>query len=102
MFIFQPPLNNTRKKLIEAAFKKLDKTGDGVVTIDDLKNAYSVRTNPRYLSGEETETQILGRFLRVFEEHGTVDGKVAHIHIDAYHVIDFLLLNRPLHVLSQK
>lgn len=65
--------------MIEAAFKKLDKTGDGVVTVDDLKNVYSVRSNPRYLSGEETEGQILGRFLKVFEENGTVDGKVSLI-----------------------
>jgi len=64
-------------KMIEAAFQKLDRTGDGVVTIDDLKNVYSVRTNPRYLSGEETEGQILNRFLKVFEEHGTVDGRVS-------------------------
>jgi hypothetical protein len=69
------------------AFKKLDKTGDGVVTIDDLKNVYNVRTNPRYLSGEETEAQILGRFLRTFEEHGTVDGKVYHYIISFYQCI---------------
>jgi len=47
-----------------------------VVTLDDLKTVYNVRKNPRYLSGEETEEQILGRFLKVFEENGTVDGKV--------------------------
>ncbi|OXA46942.1 calcyphosin-like protein [Folsomia candida] len=76
LLTLRPPLNSNRRKMIELAFRKLDKSGDGVVTIDDLKNVYSVRTNPRYLSGEETEAQILGRFLRVFEESGTVDGKV--------------------------
>ncbi|CAL8071171.1 unnamed protein product [Orchesella dallaii] len=72
----RPPLNNNRKKLIEEAFKKLDTTGDGVVTVDDLKHVYSVKNNPRYLSGEETEQQILQRFLKNFEENGVVDGKV--------------------------
>ncbi|ODM92441.1 Calcyphosin-like protein [Orchesella cincta] len=76
LLTIRPPLNNNRKKLIEGAFKKLDQTGDGVVTVDDLKNVYSVKNNPRYLSGEETEHQILQRFLKNFEENGVVDGKV--------------------------
>ncbi|OXA45398.1 Calcyphosin-like protein [Folsomia candida] len=63
-------------KLIDAAFKKLDKTGDGVVTVDDLKNVYSVRSNPKFQSGEQTEGEILTKFLKTFEENGTRDGKV--------------------------
>ena len=34
---FQPPISTTRKNVILEAYKKLDKTGDGVLTIDDLK-----------------------------------------------------------------
>lgn len=79
MYEFQPALNNGRKKLIDAAFKKLDKTGDGVVTVDDLKNVYSVRSNPKFQSGEQTEGEILTKFLKTFEENGTRDGKVANI-----------------------
>lgn len=34
---FQPPMSQSRINIINEAFKKLDKTGDGVITVDDLK-----------------------------------------------------------------
>lgn len=33
----QPPMSQSRLKIIGEAFKKLDKTGDGEITVDDLK-----------------------------------------------------------------
>lgn len=36
MFI-QPPMSQGRLNIIDECFKKLDKTGDGTITIDDLK-----------------------------------------------------------------
>jgi len=44
LFALRPPLNNVRKSLIQKAFRKLDKTGDGLVTVDDLKGVY----NPKF------------------------------------------------------
>ena len=34
---FQPPMSKSRKNIINLAFNKLDKTGDGFITVDDLK-----------------------------------------------------------------
>lgn len=30
-------MSESRKRIVNEAFKKLDKTGDGVITLDDLK-----------------------------------------------------------------
>ena len=33
----QPPMSKSRISIIEKAFAKLDKTGDGIITVEDLK-----------------------------------------------------------------
>ncbi|XP_028620808.1 calcyphosin isoform X2 [Grammomys surdaster] len=71
----RPPLSPTREAVIAAAFAKLDQTGDGVVTIDDLRGVYSGRAHPKVCSGEWTEDEALQQFLDnfdTFEKDGQV------------------------------
>lgn len=74
--LIQPPMNKMRVSLIEQAFAKLDKTGDGIVTYDDLKGVYNIKSNQEYLNGNKTEKQLLEDFLKKFEQEGSPDGRV--------------------------
>lgn len=69
-------MNATRQRLIEMAFEKLDTSGDGLVTIDDLRSTYNVKANSSYQNGTKTEDELLRQFLAKFEENGTIDGVV--------------------------
>lgn len=72
----RPPMSESRKRVVEEAFKKMDRTKDGELTIDDIKHVYNVKNHPRYISGEESEDTILNKFLANFEQDATQDGHV--------------------------
>ncbi|XP_078574060.1 calcyphosin-like protein isoform X1 [Branchiostoma floridae x Branchiostoma japonicum] len=72
----RPPMSKARKEVIMQAFNKLDKTGDNVITIADLKGVYNCKHHPKYKSGEWTEDQVFGEFLKSFDEN--MDGTVTH------------------------
>lgn len=68
------PMSKARLKLIDQAFKILDQTGDGVVSVDDLKSKYDYKKHPKYMSGEYTAKQVFQEFLNSFQQDG--DDKV--------------------------
>lgn len=69
-------MSNHRKGLIQQAFQKLDKSGDGVITVEDLYGVYSVKKHPKYLNGEWTEERCLRQFLDSFDTPNDKDGVV--------------------------
>ena len=60
-------MSSTRKNLIDKAFEKLDKTGDGKITIKDIKGVYNANKHPQVLSGELTQDEVMIKFLNTFE-----------------------------------
>ncbi|XP_023235772.1 calcyphosin-like protein [Centruroides sculpturatus] len=75
-YLLQPPMSAGRINLINQAFKKMDRTGDGVITIEDLKGVYNAQKHPKYLNGEMTEDQVFLMFLKSFDCPNNPDGKV--------------------------
>jgi|TARA_B110000977_G_C10898183_1_gene424162 hypothetical protein len=60
-------MNPMRKKIVQKAYKKLDKDGNGWVDINDIRGVYNATKHPDVLSGKKTEDQILQEFLETFE-----------------------------------
>lgn len=71
-------MSQARKEVIMQAFRKLDKTGDGVITIEDLKGVYNAKNHPKYQNGEWTEDQVFRKFLDSFDSPYDKDGKVTN------------------------
>lgn len=59
------------------AFRKLDKTGDGVITIEDLREMYNAKHHPKYQNGEWSEEQVFRKFLDNFDSPYEKDGVVS-------------------------
>ncbi|CAB3239654.1 unnamed protein product [Arctia plantaginis] len=62
----RPPKADSRRAIVEQGFKKLDTTGDGAITVEDICGVYSLTAHPRYMSGEETGDLILNKFFLSF------------------------------------
>lgn len=74
----QPQMSKARKEVVMQAFRKLDKTGDGVITIEDLRGVYNAKYHPKYQNGEWTEDQVFRKFLDSFDSPYDKDGKVTN------------------------
>ena len=47
-------MSDARKRVIGEAFNKLDKSGDGFITIDDVRGVYDVKVCERFSEGCRT------------------------------------------------
>lgn len=63
-------MSSSRLDLIDRAFAKMDATGDGTITIEDLKKYYDVSHHPKFKTGEWTKDKVLQEFLNNFQADG--------------------------------
>ena len=47
-------MNPTRLKLVQRAFKKIDRDGSGCLDIEDLRDIYNTAKHPDVVSGKKT------------------------------------------------
>ncbi|XP_068423089.1 calcyphosine-like b [Clinocottus analis] len=76
LITLRPQMSKARKEVIMEAFRKLDKTADGVITIEDLRGVYNAKYHPKYRNGEWSEDQVFRLFLDSFDSPYDKDGKV--------------------------
>ena len=67
--------NQHRQAVIDQAFFKFDKDGNGVVTSADLRVVYDTSFHPKVQTGEMTEDDVFIEFLASFGDKNG-DGKI--------------------------
>lgn len=66
------PLNPFRQNLVNLAWNIMDKDGNGVLNIEDIKGTYNASMHPDVQQGKKTEDEVLGEFLETFETHHNI------------------------------
>jgi len=61
------PMSMQRKKLIGMAFQVLDRSGDGVVRVDDIQASFNAKHYPDVMEGRLSEHDALEHFLAQFD-----------------------------------
>ncbi|CAD5126775.1 DgyrCDS14820 [Dimorphilus gyrociliatus] len=64
---FRSEVSEARKSLIVAAFEKLDVNKNGVISVDDLKNRFDYRKDPKYMSGEWSANRVYKELLKIYD-----------------------------------
>jgi Ca2+-binding EF-hand superfamily protein len=62
-------MNTFRKNFVRKAFTKLDRNGNGIIEVDDIKGVYNAKNHPDVKLGKKTEDEVLSDFLDTFELH---------------------------------
>merc|ERR1719216_595144 len=68
-------LNERRQAMVDKAFLKFDKDGNGCIEANDLRGVYNASMHPKVQRGEMTEDQVFAEFLGSFNDKNR-DGRV--------------------------
>lgn len=58
--------------MVRKAFEKLDKNGNGIIELEDIKGVYNAKFHPEVKAGKKTEDEVLYEFLDTFELHHSI------------------------------
>ena len=80
-------MSEKRKNVVILAYKKLDRDGNGVINIDDIKGRYNAANHPDVKLGKKSEEDILYEFLDTFEQHYSMNVNFLLL-IDFYSILE--------------
>ena len=70
--------------MVDKAFLKFDKDGNGAIEAADLKGVYNTSFHPKVQSGEQTEDEVFLEFLANFGDKNR-DGKIQRDEWEEYY-----------------
>jgi Ca2+-binding EF-hand superfamily protein len=76
--------NSRRQAMIDKAFLKFDRDGNGYVDANDLRGVYNCSHHPKVQRGEMTEDQAFREFLQSFNDRNR-DGRITKDEWDEYY-----------------
>ena len=76
--------NERRQAMVDKAFLKFDRDGNGVITAADLRGVYNCSMHPKVQSGEMTEDEVFLEFLQNFGDRNR-DGKIERAEWNEYY-----------------
>jgi len=94
------PLNSFRQRLIDLAFKTLDRNGNGFLEIVELESSFNGRRHPECISGEKTAEECKVEFMSLLKSHHNSSTgfkgsmRVSHKDFKKYHEIMSIFYER--------
>eukprot|EP01036_Dinobryon_divergens_P026256 gene26256-34880_t len=79
------PMSDRRAKLVDLAFDRLDRSGNGLLEPDDIIGVYDSSRHPDVLTGRRSADEVLKEFLDTFDIGGVHDGKVTREEFHNYY-----------------
>ena len=67
--------NDRRQAIIDKAFLKFDKEGNGMIDVTEIRQVYNCSKHPKVVSAEMSEEQVFAMFLKNFNDKNNI-GKI--------------------------
>lgn len=83
-YLVRGALNERRRAVVHRAFRLLDRTGDGVITKDDLVEAFNAQNSLEVMSGAKSPDEAMQEFLKTFDTVNA-DGSVTLAEFERYY-----------------
>lgn len=94
--------NQRRQAIIDKAFLKFDKEGNGMIDVTDIRQVFNCAKHPKVVSGEMSEEQVFAMFLKNFNDangQGTISRSEWN---DYYSAVSFSIDNDDHFVILMK